>query len=90
MRTLLSLAAVAFALGLALPAPAQAFDDSLPHYAPYRYHTYVHHHARGRRPVHAHVAHECRRWTWREHCHPYKLGGFFERRYDYRRVRWFR
>lgn len=105
MRSLLSLAAAALGLSLLAAQPARAFDDTLPSYAPYPSRTYVVHghqrrihksrHYRGhyktlRRPVLVRVVHGCHRWTWREHCYPYKLNGYFERRTDFRRYNWYR
>lgn len=106
MRKLMSFAAAGLAIGLLSAAPAKAFDDTLPSYAPYPHRTHVvygHHHRRAksrsyrhrhaklaRRPVLVRVVHGCRRWTWREHCYPYKLNGYFERRPDFRLYSWYR
>ncbi len=97
MRNALMLAAGALALALSAPLPAQAFDDSLPHYAPWRRH-YAEHVYEGRRyrkaRAYRHVVVSntvyCDRWTWREYCRPYRLGGYFTKNPDFRRLPWYR
>ncbi len=102
MRTALTLAAAALAVGMTVftPAPAEAGgDDSLPHWAPFRrdYVLHRHVHAKPRyRSVrkhyglrrHPHHAYwvYCRRWSWREYCRPYRLSGYFVKNPDYRRM----
>jgi len=80
MRASLGLATITLALGTigaALTAsPAAAFDDTLPRWAPYRGHSHVYHH--------------CHRLFWRDRCGPYRLGGYFVRNPDFRRVPVFR
>lgn len=77
MRALIGLATIGLTLTALSASPAVAFDDTLPRYAPYRAH-------------HAYAYGHCRRFTWRERCRPYKLGGYFVRNRDFRRAPWFR
>ncbi|MDX2205675.1 MAG: hypothetical protein NW223_23190 [Hyphomicrobiaceae bacterium] len=96
MRNGLNLAAAALVALLAAPPAAQAFDDTLPGWAPWRRHyategDYVaprgyvlRKHARGDEVVY------CRRWSWREYCRPYRLGGYFKKNPDFRRLPWYR
>lgn len=89
MRLSLALASAGIAGFLSL-SPAQAFDDSLPYYAPWRSRT-VHHHLYV--PRHRHVYHfhgPAYRWAWREPHYRYKLGGYFVRNPDFRRLRIYR
>lgn len=97
MRTAPIFAAAAFGLLLSAAAPAQAFDDSLPSYAPWRRdyayrqayvaprHYKVRRHGLSRHPRFAYAVY-CRRWSWRDYCRPYRLGGFFLRNPDFRRL----
>lgn len=97
MRMILSVAAAALA-GFVAVEPAAAFDDSLPRYAPYGSRVYVHHHVyvpRYRhlyhfhtpRPHHLHVIHGGGyRWAWRHRYYRPKLGGYFVRNPDFRRI----
>lgn len=101
MRRLASFAAALLGAGLISSAPASAFDDSLPRYAPYRGHT-IHHHVYV--PRYRHVYHIYPRrveyvrfvhrkpWACRYHHHAcaYRLGGFFARKPDFRRLPWYR
>lgn len=87
MRLLLALAATVIA-GLLGLTPAQAFDDSLPRYAPWGSRT-VHHHVYVPRYRHVYHFHgPAYRWAWRER--HYRLGGYFMRNPDFRRLRIYR
>lgn len=102
MRAMLSLAAAALAIGVATVQPAAAFDDSLPYYAPYGSRITVHHHVylppRYRHvyhfhrpgPGHVHVVHGGYPWAWRHRAYRYRLGGYFVRNPDFRRMRVYR
>ena len=97
MRTALIFAAAALAMLLSAASPAEAFDDSLPGYAPWRRHyatghTYVEQryrkarrHGVSRHPRFAYAVY-CRRWSWRDYCRTYRLGGYFLRNPDFRRL----
>jgi hypothetical protein len=89
MRMILSVAAAALA-GFATFAPAAAFDDSLPRYAPYGSRV-IHHHVY--MPRYRHVYHfhgDSYRWAWRHRYYRVKLGGYFVRNPDFRRIRLYR
>lgn len=96
MRTGLTLAAATLFSVLAVAPQAQAFDDTLPEWAPWRRRHAVEgdyvvpegyrvpRRLQGDRVVY------CRRWSWREYCQPYKLGGYFKKNPDFRRLPWYR
>jgi hypothetical protein len=77
MRAYLFLASIGLAMAAMSASPAAAFDDGHARRGAYRGHHYS---------AHAH----CPRLFWRDRCGPYRLGGYFTRNPDFRRLYVFR